>query len=79
MGRDSIVIQAIRNVLGRESLTDWARTPGCSIADLIYEEVRRLDRAALGQQTGARESSQDRSVTADALMEEAAPALHGSD
>ncbi len=69
---DPIVIQAIRNVLGRQSLSDWARVSGSSIVNAIYDEVRRLDLAAA---RSTRPSSED---AADVMIDDTAPALHGS-
>ena len=70
---DPIVIQAIRNVLGRQSLTDWSRLLGRSVVDDIYEEVRRLDRAAIEHQLAVRESGRNCTAATGALIHDTEP------
>ena len=51
LGHDPVVLEAIRNVLGRQSDEDWV--PTGSLVDAIYQEIRRLDRVALAQRSVA--------------------------
>lgn len=64
-GHDPIVIQAIRNVLGRQSFEDWVRVPARNLVDAIYQEIRRLDRAALAEQTPAPPSQMQDTLTSE--------------
>ena len=68
--RDPIVIQAIRNVLGRQSLADWVRSLGRGVVEEIYEEVRRLDRVAIEQHLAVEESSRDHTAATETLIDD---------
>jgi hypothetical protein len=56
-GCDAVVMQAIRNVLGRRSSEEWWALPARQRTEAVYTEIRRLDAAAIQERIAARQQS----------------------
>lgn len=51
---DPVVQKAIRNVVGRHAPDEWCALPPRQQAQVIYEEIKRLDLKAAQQTNSAR-------------------------